>query len=306
MVSILMDENEIEIDMKLSHASLVPKLDAGKCGVLERSFSLIVIAHSFPSPELQMSRKSKNTHTSAAFSYHERKNLDWGTKRERLSKDSGKGVLDCSLCLSVARSPLICVEGHLFCKECIYAHMIEQKQMIKKQSKAYEAQQAKLDQEREKVAGQAMQGSKRQKLDDSSVPKDRSFWDVNHIPSAGPELLKKPAKSCSCPAGHPLKLSELHPIDFQAESSSAKGEGEACELGASCPACLRTFTNAVDIVGVLPCHHAACQKCADLDSKCCVKCGVVVERRIRLESGTTGYASHGAVVSEKFDHAALV
>jgi hypothetical protein len=36
----------------------------------------------------------------------------------------------CSLCLGTARNPLACLEGHLFCKECVYESIIAQKKDI--------------------------------------------------------------------------------------------------------------------------------------------------------------------------------
>ncbi|PPR03374.1 hypothetical protein CVT24_012499 [Panaeolus cyanescens] len=39
----------------------------------------------------------------------------------------------CALCLNSAREPLVCQEGHLFCKECVYTDLLTQKKDIKRQ-----------------------------------------------------------------------------------------------------------------------------------------------------------------------------
>ena len=86
-----------------------------------------------------MARHSKNNTSNSVFSYAEYKKLDYGTKKQRLGQDSMKDRLSCALCLQKARDPVACSEGHLYCKECIYTDLLEQKKEIKRH-------QAKLDQ----------------------------------------------------------------------------------------------------------------------------------------------------------------
>jgi len=47
----------------------------------------------------------------------------------------------CSLCLHQAVDPLICPQGHLFCKGCIFECLLTQKQYTKTQQKLYDEQQ---------------------------------------------------------------------------------------------------------------------------------------------------------------------
>jgi len=91
-----------------------------------------------------MSRHAKNCTASAFFTYHEKKKLKHGTQKERLGKDSLNTFDSCRLCLKPLLLPTSCQEGHLFCKECIYASLLTQKQEINRQMKKYKAQQEQL------------------------------------------------------------------------------------------------------------------------------------------------------------------
>jgi len=51
--------------------------------------------------------------------------LDYGTKKQRLGNESMRRFDACALCLSRAREPVACKEGHLFCKECVYTDLRE-------------------------------------------------------------------------------------------------------------------------------------------------------------------------------------
>ncbi|KAG8990613.1 hypothetical protein FRB94_004521 [Tulasnella sp. JGI-2019a] len=95
-----------------------------------------------------MARHSKNNTSNSVFSYAEYKKLDYGTKRQRIGVDSMRERLGCALCLQRARDPVACSEGHLYCKECIYTDLLEQKKEIKRQQVTLE--QLAKDEEEEK------------------------------------------------------------------------------------------------------------------------------------------------------------
>ena len=100
-----------------------------------------------------MARHSKNNTSNSVFSYAEYRKLDsiYGTKRQRLGMESMRDRLSCSLCLQRAREPTACADGHLYCKECIYADLLEQKKDIKRHQAKLEAAAAEEEVVREKA-----------------------------------------------------------------------------------------------------------------------------------------------------------
>ncbi|KAJ4467215.1 hypothetical protein J3R30DRAFT_3309675 [Lentinula aciculospora] len=98
-----------------------------------------------------MTKHSKNNTASSIFSYAEYKKLDYGTKKQRLGNESMRRFDACALCLNRAREPLACVEGHLFCKECVYTDLLIQKRDIKRQKDRLESMKKEAEEEREKA-----------------------------------------------------------------------------------------------------------------------------------------------------------
>ena len=76
-------------------------------------------------------RHAKNNTALGFFTKHERDRLQWGTKRMRLGKDSIKKFDACAICLKLCQNPMVCPQGDLFCKECIYESLLNQKHRIK-------------------------------------------------------------------------------------------------------------------------------------------------------------------------------
>ncbi|KAF9485672.1 hypothetical protein BDN70DRAFT_847580 [Pholiota conissans] len=95
-----------------------------------------------------MTKHSKNNTASSIFTYAEYKRLDYGTKKQRLGNESMRVFDACSLCLNRAREPLVCQEGHLFCKECVYTDLLTQKTNIKRQKAKLEALKKEAEEER--------------------------------------------------------------------------------------------------------------------------------------------------------------
>lgn len=105
-----------------------------------------------------MSRHTKNNCASTVFTYHERQRLQYGTRKAMLSKESLKQWDECCICLHTGVDPmcwyafitlLLCVsclfvfcsqEGHLFCKECVYEYLVNQKKELEKAKKIWELQ----------------------------------------------------------------------------------------------------------------------------------------------------------------------
>ena len=87
------------------------------------------------------SRHAKNNTALGYFTRHERESLGWGSKKKRLTKDSIKKFYACTICLKLCDLPLICPNGDLFCKECIYQSLLTQKRKNKQKLIDYNQQQ---------------------------------------------------------------------------------------------------------------------------------------------------------------------
>lgn len=95
-----------------------------------------------------MPRHSKNNTASSVFTYHESHTLEYGTKKQRLGRDSLRDFDACHLCLQKARDPVCCPQGHLSCRECALENILAQKKEMQRQTKLLELKQAEEDEER--------------------------------------------------------------------------------------------------------------------------------------------------------------
>ncbi|KAJ1860482.1 hypothetical protein LPJ73_001350 [Coemansia sp. RSA 2703] len=84
-------------------------------------------------------RHSKQNTSSSVFTYAERQMTDYGTKTQRLGLDSKRKFDACQLCLATARTPMLCTKGHIFCRECVFQNVLEQKQQIETAKREYAA-----------------------------------------------------------------------------------------------------------------------------------------------------------------------
>ncbi|KAL0075209.1 hypothetical protein J3Q64DRAFT_1267478 [Phycomyces blakesleeanus] len=104
-----------------------------------------------------MPRHSKNNTASSVFTYHESNSLEYGTKRQRLGRDSFREYDACFLCLQTARDPVACPQGHLACKECIYESILTQKQTIKREERILEQKQQDIQNQKARDEEEAKQ-----------------------------------------------------------------------------------------------------------------------------------------------------
>ncbi|KAF9157594.1 hypothetical protein DFQ26_008577 [Actinomortierella ambigua] len=104
-----------------------------------------------------MSRHSKNNTARGHFTYAERQMLDYGTKKQRLGRDSMRDFDACYLCLQKARNPVSCTQGHISCKECIYENILAQRAEIQRQQDQQQADEARLAGEQAKKEALAHQ-----------------------------------------------------------------------------------------------------------------------------------------------------
>eukprot|EP00179_Madagascaria_erythrocladioides_P003106 CAMPEP_0198328068 /NCGR_PEP_ID=MMETSP1450-20131203/15199_1 /TAXON_ID=753684 ORGANISM="Madagascaria erythrocladiodes, Strain CCMP3234" /NCGR_SAMPLE_ID=MMETSP1450 /ASSEMBLY_ACC=CAM_ASM_001115 /LENGTH=110 /DNA_ID=CAMNT_0044032157 /DNA_START=88 /DNA_END=417 /DNA_ORIENTATION=- len=81
-------------------------------------------------------RKPKNK--GPVFTQAERAEAGYGTQRRRVGTEALRPVDHCSLCLSLAKEPVVCPDGHLFCNECVLTNLLEQKNDIMQRTMEWE------------------------------------------------------------------------------------------------------------------------------------------------------------------------
>ncbi|KAH7127710.1 hypothetical protein EDB81DRAFT_148702 [Dactylonectria macrodidyma] len=84
-----------------------------------------------------MSHSKRNT-SRAVFTSHERAvaKSNWSSNSARLNRDSFLPFGSCGLCLGIARDPVSCRRGDIFCRECALSNLLTQKKDIKRAEKA--------------------------------------------------------------------------------------------------------------------------------------------------------------------------
>ncbi|KAL0930754.1 ring finger domain-containing protein [Colletotrichum truncatum] len=86
-----------------------------------------------------MAHSKRNTSRSV-FTSHERDiaKAAWSSTSARLTRDSFLPFGSCYLCLEIARDPVSCSHGDIFCRECAVANLLAQKKEIKRLDRARE------------------------------------------------------------------------------------------------------------------------------------------------------------------------
>eukprot|EP01125_Pyxidicula_operculata_P009467 TRINITY_DN311_c0_g1_i9.p1 TRINITY_DN311_c0_g1~~TRINITY_DN311_c0_g1_i9.p1 ORF type:complete len:277 (-),score=40.30 TRINITY_DN311_c0_g1_i9:52-882(-) len=223
-------------------------------------------------------RHSQNNTANPIFTHYEKSQLKgiYGTIKKRLTRESMKPFDACSICLQAIENPLSDKEGHIYCKQCIYQYLLEQKNIYKQKMKEYKAQQIKdkeealvKEKEKEQRAKEVFDkkearivADNNRTLPKSSVdPKLKSFW----LPSLTPEHIKekveKPSKITKSPFGHPIKLKDLLEIKLtpiNGDDEKSKGTGLYM-----CPACNKSLNNVTGVCCIKTTGHVYCKGCMD-------------------------------------------
>jgi nitric oxide synthase-interacting protein len=261
-----------------------------------------------------MSRHSKNNTSNPIFTYYERQKHKYGTISQRIGSDSVKNFDSCSLCLQTAIEPVCCKKGHLFCKECIYEYLLNQKNEIQKLLKKYEEQQKKIKEEEE----QKLLELKEKKIKEfdktilSIIPNStsidnnlslnqndlidkkqtlNSFWVPGVTKDINSSLIEKPSTETYCPDDkHILRLKELIKINFSLNKNIKNNENSHYQCGVCC----KTLTNKTKCGVLKKCGHVLCINCLNevKKDKICSICSKPVKEKyiIIIHSGGTGYA----------------
>ncbi|KAI9217250.1 hypothetical protein BC828DRAFT_391669 [Blastocladiella britannica] len=268
-----------------------------------------------------MPKHSKNNTASSVFTHAERERLEYGTKRQRLGRDSKRAFDACFLCLATAEDPLCCPDGHIACKECILSSLVKQSQDIgaeriqhkeaRVQHERYE--QSLRDQELQHRLDRAEQaisvtGANAVTTTSSSAatasPPKRilpSFWVPTLTPSVSatdahappPPVTRKPM--CLAGEPHAVTRKQLFPVQFQRNADDQR---------VSCPSCAKSLTNGSRMRILKRCGHVLCESCVKELVVPSARCNVCDEKAkdkdvIRLVTEGTGFASAGSAEAQR-------
>lgn len=91
----------------------------------------------------------KRNTSRAVFTSHERSlaKSAWNSTTARLSRDSFLPFASCRLCLQPAQSPVSCLHGDIFCRECALNNILSQKKEIKRLEKVREKEQEEAEED---------------------------------------------------------------------------------------------------------------------------------------------------------------
>ncbi|EGG14332.1 putative nitric oxide synthase-interacting protein [Cavenderia fasciculata] len=249
-----------------------------------------------------MPRHSKNPASKGQFTYHERQQLEYGTSKVRLGKDSIKDFDSCSICLASFVTPQCCPKGHIYCKECILTSLLKQKKANKEKEKQWDQQQVKIKQQEQEKKLQE-EDSKLKEFESNNVTflenektsststtntntnnnhldkdgKPNPFWVSSLIPSPLKQVktIDKPTMNTVCPEGnHPLLSKQLITLKFKSISNQKSNNNKNNEdnddeedvdngNGYCCPICEKTLTNIHKLKALKTCGHVFCSPCLE-------------------------------------------
>ncbi|PBP27003.1 zinc finger containing protein [Diplocarpon rosae] len=216
-----------------------------------------------------MSHSKRNT-SRAVFTSHERElaKSAWNSTSARLSRDSFLPFASCRLCLQPAVSPVSCLHGDIFCKECALSNILSQKKEIKRLEKARGKDEQDAEDELLRIAREerlkARKAIDEEKASKLTLP---SFWVPSITPSSNTSntlhtVVKKAKLSPVCPASqankpHNYSLHTLVEVKFTEEkdASSTKTSQRIC------PSCKKALSNTSKAMLAKPCGHVLCKSC---------------------------------------------
>ncbi|ETV75728.1 hypothetical protein H257_10104 [Aphanomyces astaci] len=280
-----------------------------------------------------MSRHSKNNTATHHFTYREKVAAGHGTLKRRYGKDSQLPFGCCCLCLKPIlekEEPLASPCGYMYCKGCIYANLLAQKQQIKLDVAAYEAQEegklAKEDAEvlaAERKLLESTLGVNRQvdfiksvderarlqlssKIDlETTAEKAKemqrtSFWVPGFTPSAE-VVLAKPDEFTKDPmSGKALKLKQLMPVHLKRSDKETKGESVVM-----CAVSNKAITHQMAVL-LRPSGHVVMEsllKDMVLPTMTCPISGLKLRSQkdiVHLQAGGSSFSAHSTVEAKKY------
>jgi len=273
------------------------------------------------------------------FTRGERSKMDWASETERVSSHSVKQWDHCTICLNVVEHALVCKNGDLFCKGCVYGYIFSQKARHQKKKRACKTQialKAKLEEEKaqkEEIAkflaferfesGVVTEVKQRRRRDHTHLQGDdvgvqvrhdrqtvfqekddkkiNAYWIPQNLPVHNPTIIKKPTMQVLCPGCcTELKLKSLVNVRF----TKVKIDSNSATHRFMCPSCRKGLSNSSKVCALSKCAHALCLYCIKnfvAKDKQCPICEKKCKKRhvIPLKTGGTGFAASGAIYETK-------
>lgn len=256
-------------------------------------------------------KHSKNNTARGYFTKYERSKLDWGDQTHRLESENIKHWDACGICLKLVSDPLVCPSGDLFCKGCIYEHLLTQKQKVKKKMNLFQAQKLRAkekeaEEEREEAErklaifrkielGEVSNMRKKEardvvnlRVDDigaratltrRTVAQDVSekektmncFWMPNMGPKGEKTAVKEPDKTTYCPSCS--KPLRLKKLKpIKLQPVRGAKVINAGDENYACPVCLKSLTDTHHKIFLKKCGHLICGDCALMTFKEELRC----------------------------------
>jgi nitric oxide synthase-interacting protein len=223
-------------------------------------------------------------------------------------------------------SPFISHKGHMFCKQCIYQNLLEQKKANKKKLKKWEEAnkiedqrselQKRLDTQAKLEAFQKQESSllsasisSKPSVNSEPQSSTKSWWMPEEAPQHSSSSVAKPSQDTLCPrTGHVLRVKELVAVDFKRESKPkrAKDDEDISPPTSSdwiCYMCNKDLKSISKVIMIKVCGHAICFKCSDeFAKKKCPVCETLCDEdgeKILLQPPASSFAEGGATIATK-------
>jgi nitric oxide synthase-interacting protein len=211
-------------------------------------------------------------------------------------------------------------EGHIYCKECIYENILNQKREISREKKQQEMIEKDQDEEKKhREMEQKIEAIKKFEKDQDAtlsfslmktngveaaegVPgvspaanKPAHFWNPQSGVAIEPGMKQRKAVP-TCVYGHQISLKSLHPVQF-----------EVVENERVCPLCKDTLSNNMTL-HKYSCGHVVCEECfngtvPEIATALIRSCGICSKEGpiMRIASEGTSFAGKGKVLASKFE-----
>lgn len=265
-------------------------------------------------------KHSKNNTARGFHSSHERQIAGYGSKEQRLGRDSMLKFGYCGLRLTPAENPVCTPGGIIYSRDAIIEHMANQRLVVKKQERQFKKQEMEKHAEAMKKEAEDEQAvydnAEQVEVHQAVAPqideeiKNRvvkslnvGFWVPVHAPTAEPSVVKKPEQTLRCPVtNQALRLKDLIPFKMEWEpiepDSRDRTERPVCAVTRD--PIIHQKVVVLKKTGIVMLE--SCLKTLVYPTMTCPITGKKIKKKdiIKLVPGATGFCAHNKVVGKKY------